>query len=573
MPERDLPDLLEILGIDRVVVVDDQFLPQLSQVEDVFEKPPEIDGLAVPAETPFDTFLSNNWDELSPEVKIALRDTAIELGAKTYTGDPLQLEWLADSAEYIGLTQTEWEEQREEKLEGAQRALILFDVNFKSETGDADDDSGLALARSEFQQKSRHVVGLLTGEERREEWVRKVDITESELVIVDKRLASSEGKKDRQQAIEQIRTALQAAQLSSLRRRVRERFYEELDAVEKRLTGNAPSVLEDVVFRTSSEGGAWEADTWFRFFEALGSTNAKLKLAKNKDVRTDIAAVRQLLALKPERVDSKESVDLIRDLDEKEAYYGKDAINEAGMPIANGDIFKTDTGKLFVLVGQPCDLEIRSDGRRARDVDAATLLPLKPTRRKIPHRAEDQQEGEQEPRQAQAPPVQEETRSAFKMPPGCPGGSDEKEALMKPEFTVSLDILDLVSYNESGKAELNPEADDGLNPHLPGLQKRLDKIKDEAAKTIKKVEFAEKLREAGELDKTSRNQIQKGLFRGWPPFQPANGAMGSGSYSFNFKRIGRLRGTYADALLVAHAAARSRTAHAYRLSRILASEA
>lgn len=74
----------------------------------------------------------------------------------------------------------------------------------------------------------------------------------------------------------------------------------------------------------------------------------------------------------------------IADLRQAELWDEGDVVNPSYRPLANGDVFEVDavepgvpvTGRLFVLLGQPCDVALRPKGTRVSDV--AMLVPLFP---------------------------------------------------------------------------------------------------------------------------------------------------------------------------------------------------
>lgn len=74
----------------------------------------------------------------------------------------------------------------------------------------------------------------------------------------------------------------------------------------------------------------------------------------------------------------------LADLRQAELWDGEDVINSSYRPLANGDVFEVDgvepgvpaTGRLFVLLAQPCDVALRPKGTRVSDV--AMLVPLFP---------------------------------------------------------------------------------------------------------------------------------------------------------------------------------------------------
>lgn len=91
-----------------------------------------------------------------------------------------------------------------------------------------------------------------------------------------------------------------------------------------------------------------------------------------------------LRALQSVALDNKpaDSGPILSDLRNAEVWDDGEIINSALTPLANGDVFKLDDAepdcpkspRLFVVLGQPCDLALRSDGRRVSNV--AMLVPL-----------------------------------------------------------------------------------------------------------------------------------------------------------------------------------------------------
>lgn len=559
MADSQLPDLLALLSIERVIVVDDQFAPPASLYTLAFEPGtgPALENLPpLPDGADYDDHVNEHWPNVPLEAKLKVRRQALKIaGFQDPTGDPTSLRRLIGERTFRGMTLYEWEREETRLLAGASRALILFDVNFQLETGEENDEAGLAPAGRALKASHEHIVGLLTtrapaGNEDHaaDGWAPHADVARADLVVVNKNLlGDSTNTQDIARAVEQIRTALQASQLRRLRTQIHSSLEAGLNDAAETLGRRSPTALEDLVFKTSRDGGEWEGDTWFRLYGTLGLDRARRTVAVDKPTRRAITDVRNLLHSRPAAAHDH-SAALAAEIEQAECYDPAEYLNHAGLPIANGDIFRTSAGAAFILVGQPCDLALRPDGR-ARDPQTTTMLPIKRRR---------------------ADPTPPEP-SAYRLPPGSPLGQENWEVRFRPEHHVAFDVLDLVSFNSEGRASLKPPRGTGLSPLLPGLQKRFEAIASNAAALATPLGEIQRLLADKQLPRVTAKQLRQSVLHGGGPFKATlNGT--PTPFAFDCQRVGRLAGTYADALLTAHATARSRTAHAHELTRIVADD-
>jgi hypothetical protein len=548
---------LDLLGVERVIVVDDQFTPPW-EVMLAFEpgEAPELENLPAPPEdSDYDAHVAEHWANVPVADKLKAKKLALKVeGFEDPTGDPTGLRALIGDRSFRGMTLHQWEAEATRQFTTGQRALILFDVNFQQETGDPDDEAGLDPAARALKEEHEHIIGLLTtktssgGEgASADAWAGRAGIDRADLVVVNKNLLGDpENPEEIGLAVQQIRAALQASQLSRLRAAVESSVREGLADVGTVLSGSSPRVLEDLVFKASREGGEWEGDTWFRLYGTLGFDRARRKVALDKRVRRAIADVRNLLHARPQPTDD-ESIALAEEVQKAECYADAEYLNHAGLPIANGDIFRNRAGTAFVLVDQPCDLMLRPDGR-ARDPRTVTLLPIKLHR----------DSGDGEP-------------SAYRLPPGAPLTPGDWEVRFRPEYHVAFDVLDMVSFNTEGRASLRPPRGTAVSPLLPGLQRRYDEISKSAADLDKQLEQVALLLEGKHITKQIATQLRHSILHAGGPFKATLHSSPT-PFAFDCLRIGRLSGTYADALLAAHAVARSRTVHAHELTRIVSED-
>ncbi len=556
MTDASLAELLDLLAIERVLVIDDLFVPSAAVYLLAYEEGegPDLKGLPpLPEGDDYEEHVQEHWPQVPLEDKLKVHREARKLpDFDDPTGDPTRLSGLIGERYFRGMTLHEWNDEKASLLTTSQRTLILFDVNFEGETSDPDDERGLTAAREMLSEAADHVVGILTNKAARgneddaaRDWAARADIERADLVVINKDLiSSSTGADDVERLDGQFRAVLQAAQIKKLREEVRAAIEQGIKDTAASIAENTPQVLEDLVFRASREGGKWEGDTWFRLYGTLGMKQARKRVAGDKSIRRAIKDVRNLLHERPEDVHDDSKV-LASKVKQAEAYDDANYVNGAGLPIANGDLFRAKSGSVYVLVGQPCDLALRPNGR-AKDPPSALLLPVRPADSK-----------------------QADDDSAYALPPGGPLGDGKWQVWFRPEYHADFDVLDLVSFNSEGRASLKPAKGKGLDPLLPGLQNRLRKIEKAAEKTNKLLTGIDVAVQSGAVNEKAANELRQKVLGGGGPFK----ATLSGSptpYAFSCQRIGRLTGTYADALLSAHAAARSRTAHAHDLTRIVA---
>ncbi len=557
MAEGALPGLLDQLGIERVLVVDDQFVPPPAVYTLTYEEgqAPELEGMpTLPEGANFEAHVEQHWSEVPLEARVGLRREVVKRKELDPTGDPTGLSELIGDRYFRGMTLHEWNTEQSALVSTSKRGLILFDINFKDETGERDDEKGLKAAKEALAVANDHVVGILTTkaevgreEAAAEKWAARAHIERADLVVINKMLLGSSESGDLARLVEQIRKVLQASQIGKLRHKVQACLEQALGETAESVGGNTPQVLEDLVFRSSREGGEWEGDTWFRLYATLGLKRAREQLAGDASVRRAIEDVRNLLHSRQTNP-HEESKALASKVEQAEAYAEASYLNGAGLPIANGDLFQVKGGPAFVLVGQPCDLALRPNGR-ARSPSSALLLPVKKS-------AEQGTAGRE---------------SAYTLPAGGPFGEGQWEVRFRPEHPAAFDVLDLVSFNVEGQATLNPGAGRRLLPLLPGLQKRLEEIEEVAKEATKLLRLIEDAEQAGVVRKAPGTRLRHKILSGGGPFKATLGSRPT-PFAFHCQRVGRLTGTYADALLVAHASARSRTAHAHELTRIVADD-
>lgn len=115
----------------------------------------------------------------------------------------------------------------------------------------------------------------------------------------------------------------------------------------------------------------------------------------------------------------------LRELRKSELYTSGAYINQTYSPVTNGDIFKIGSKK-YILLFQPCSLVIRHDGKRSRQLASAYIIEIK-NNNMHPLKV-----NEVALENSELPDFSYVNIASFKR--------------------VSLDVLDLVSFNNEGQA-------------------------------------------------------------------------------------------------------------------------
>ncbi len=263
---------------------------------------------------------------------------------------------------------------------------------------------------------------------------------------------------------EGIKNVLLVQHIEKLKHESKEILKESWEHVRERLDAVTPPTFNRIVQKTSHDEGIWEIDSLFRLINILIDQETKKaiideeKRKRFKEAVKEIRNVEKVETRKPDQFVNPQ----LKQLQQEEIYYEGEIINALHLPLSNGDIFQIK-GKEYVLLCQPCNLSIRSDGKRA-NCEQAFLVELQ--QKSIDFLGN----------------KSKQALSAFEEIKGC-RESDKLKIAYFPTFkSVSLMIFDLVVYNKEGEAKLYFQAE--LVPeviHEP-WRKRYGTIKKELKK-------------------------------------------------------------------------------------------
>lgn len=223
--------------------------------------------------------------------------------------------------------------------------------------------------------------------------------------------------------------------------------------------------LDNVIFGSSLREGMSEVELLHRIF-LLGQKRALNEYVSEENAFVgDLMKLRrlQLAGSKSDR-DGTDTYNDFKQLRIDEHWLEGRMLNGIFSPISCGDVFSCDD-ELYILLSQPCDTIVRADGRRGSC--SSVLAPL---RKRMYESNKKLKEG--------LGKTSGETSYVFRET-----GLDLSfwEIELNRSVLVSLESLDLCSYNESGRVEFKLDQSLPLTILSPGQIARFNRLKECAA--------------------------------------------------------------------------------------------
>ena len=281
---------------------------------------------------------------------------------------------ISTSCEYIPLTLRAWRSGGRNELNPRQPTVVLFDRSFPLEGGG--DNDGDQELKALVKEKRRNVwCGLLTHtvepENEVEEWrtlAVALGVPPPKFVVISKRRLLEEPDS----LARMLRLTIVGPKLDRLRTLVVSARAKAHRLAAARLREMNVYTLEAAVVQSSGEEGTWEPDMLLGLASALERNAAQAALRMNPQVIKICETLRKVrIAELPPAVPDPD-ITMLRRL---EVYDDPDQVNALSLPLQPGDIFEmapltpgrnAPAPRHLVLLGQACDLALRSDGERAQ---------------------------------------------------------------------------------------------------------------------------------------------------------------------------------------------------------------
>jgi hypothetical protein len=553
-------ELLASLNITQVVCVDDLFSPrvqladvQAAQLSLPVERVIELIGENAPTLTE-DVDIRREafrryWDGLEAPVQHDLGTRVLAAaGNGTSSILPEDVEAIDTLTALVGedrvkkLAPAEWATKQAAILAdaAASRTLVLFDQDLSAEPGQTK-TGGIALiknivaataAQSVMCGLLTHTVSLATEYESWQQLAKDNDVDADRFLVIAK-----EGLRT-----DPVRFArmLKLVALSPDCRQMKDKVHQLLNDATAAAAGEVGAMtiydFEHAVLRLAADEGLWEPDMLFRLFAIHQRRQLRVRAYKDEDLSILATRLRGVSHI-PTDSESRPQLSTWR-MQQMEMYEPSDHLNMLHLPIEIGDIFvKTEgtSNKHFLLLGQPCDLMVRTEGARRPELNSVLLVEVckveKPTRydEVLPYFADD---------------------------PGT-----VQYVRLKRSHMVPLAVLDLCVFNEDGRARMPTACPQKLSPAWKArhslLRERFEKTMGDYSSV------AAEIRNESERESFVSKLIEKfppivgreGLFK--PKLEASEGAR---VLSFNCRRVKRLHRPRAAALALHYAACFSRPA-------------
>lgn len=496
---------------------------------------------------------------------------------------------LLPTGSFEKMTLKEWQEKRGKIISelATRPTLILFDNDFSHEEGGRADEGPKLIRALEADLKALDppvpfaFYGLLTNHagvsdehEVREAIASAHDVDRARFVLISKQNLGP----DTHRFVGRLRTVLSAPMFAELMSRVADEVTTAQKEAAFKASSLPPEDLEQMIIDGPEEEGSWPPETALRIVQIYQRSKAEQKLRTNPDVvrlnrglrsmadvvvqdptepepepaevqptrAADAEPEKTLAVLEPEPPSEPPSeigvatpasgdsafqlgpippTPMATRLAHSECYDSGEHINGLHLPVELGDVFESES-KSYIVVTQPCELMVRSSGRRMPELTHIVLAEVQTAK---PAPPDDEGSG---------PP---DRFATFEMPWYDAHTGASRFVNFNRRVVARASILDLCVLNVDGRSQIMPEAeaDVALLPHWRARQAELAKQSRQVLKRWKAVHK--------QLDLNALQYVA-----GWSkgdPFKPDVDVDG-GRLSWNCARVRRLREPYARALLI-----------------------
>lgn len=260
------------------------------------------------------------------------------------------------------------------------RTLVLFDQDMKYDGGSdrqGTDEISVITSNREFDSVT---CGLLTHKATTEnasnEWERlssESGLPRDRWLLTPKTALSD----DPRHFAFMMRLTVMSPACAAMKERVKSVLEESLKLASEKLNEVKVHDFDHVVMRLPQIEGAWEPDMLVRLFGIYQRAEMLAKMRTDAVLHDAVERARSVSAVKTKSpAIPQPSSQLIQ---RAELYEGPDIINGLHLPIELGDIFEligSSPARKFILLANPCNLMVRSKGRRAVGVEEALLAEI-----------------------------------------------------------------------------------------------------------------------------------------------------------------------------------------------------
>lgn len=327
-------------------------------------------------------------------------------------------------------------------------------------------------------------------------------------------------------------------------------FTEALKEALERFADLDPIDFEHMVVKSSEVEGVSELETLIRLYGIIQKDRVKAQILQKAGVGDFADAARTVRGIADiGRALSATSQERLHKLRREELYESDQLVNGYNDPLRNGDLFEIGEGeqlKLWVLIAQPCDLMVRSNGERVREENfkVAVLAPL--LTRPLGE-ASNMKDG-----------------LGFSLDHFDYNGAQSAVVRFADATPANLQVLDLAIFNKDGRCHLSATPDLAFSLPSKAWEKRDAKLRVHFGKVTQQIEDARRVHKNAVANLLATAIIP----RGSPKKAFAKyGAYEAGAFSYPIRRCGRIRDPLAASLLTAYSRFLARDAYEHDFSK------
>ncbi len=441
------------------------------------------------------------WVQLEPPTRL-IRGTALLQADKEINGADICdeiyasiLSGLVPEGKLKNLSPAQWEEQADQYIQESKdkRILFLFDRDFSNANNVGDSDGGIKIIEKLLGKNDTGnlICGLLTHTIKPEtmlvDWeaISKNSHIPKDRFIVIPKLHLTEDPVLFAQALKFV--ALSPA-FSELKSQTKKILSDAVEVAASKIQEIDIYDLDHIVLKVAADEGLWEPDMLFRLHSLFHREESRRLAHEDGKLETIAAKLRAVSGIPIESGTFCVSQNAWT-IQQKELYEFGDHINKNHLPLELGDIFEQVEGqstKKYILLAQPCDLMIRTNGRRRPEQHRFPLIEIA------------------QPENNTLSSYSEELHYFGK------SSSEKWFVKFKAVHYIRACILDLCAFNEDGISQitLNDQAPPGLRP---ALKNRFDFLSKRWKQIVGKAGVLSPAKNDGNPVKQAKIQIEEKL--------------------------------------------------------------
>jgi hypothetical protein len=323
-----------------------------------------------------------------------------------------------------------------------------------------------------------------------------------------------------------------------------------LEAALERLADLDPIDFEHMVVKSSGVEGVSELETLIRLYGIIQRDQVKSQILHQARVGEFATAARTVKDIADiGRALTETSQERLHKLRWEELYESDQLVNSYNDPLRNGDLFEIgdgDRAKRWVLIAQPCDLMVRSSGKRVREENFKVAV-LAPLRTRPLGDKEDAKEG-----------------LSFSLEHFDHDGAQSALVILADATPANLQVLDLAVFDQRGRCQLSATADPHLRLASRAWEKRDAQLRKYFGDVSKEIEAARQAHKDPVADLLAKAIIPRAApnkkFSKYGSYQ-------GGAFTYPIHRCGRIRDPLASSLLTAYSRYLARDAYEHDFSR------